>query len=145
MAQKKLAPPKLVYCPFCRDGGNPRYLRGETEGHGVECQGCGVWIIRPLEEDVVLVWNTRFFLTEPAKMAAYSALVNLATLRVQWTEMVAKTISKKKIEAARDAFLRGCALFIDGHGGIIRSALNDMESENPPKKERKNGKKPTKH
>lgn len=137
MAPKK---PALVYCPFCRDGGNPRYLRGETEGHAVECTGCGVSIIRPIEEDVVQVWNSRFFLSQPQKMQAYTALLNMAALRQHWIAAVATTISKKKLAAARDSFLRACAIFIDEHGGIVRSALNDMESKKPPlKKGDKNG------
>lgn len=137
MAPKKTAAPALAYCPFCKDGGQP-FFKKTSAFDSCGCKACGVTFEGP---GCVEKWNTRFFLTAPEKMAAYNALINVAAMRQLWIAAVATTISKKKLTEARNAFISATVIFLEEHGGIVRSALNEMETAEPPKKKGRESKK----
>lgn len=119
--------PILALCPFCPDGGKPGYIKSATS-HSCHCLGCGASIMRPIEDDVVSIWNKRSFASGPAAAAAYNALVHVGAMRQLWLEKARKTISKKQIEAAKEAFISAAVGLLDVHGGTIRSSLNELET-----------------
>lgn len=135
----KTKKPAMAHCPFCRDGGQPEYLKGEST-HSAGCGTCGVQFMGPLELNVVELWNTRSFASSDQKAAAYGALVRMGAAYAELIGTI-ESASKKKKLAAENKFKAASVELINNHPGTIRSALNENETD-PLKHARKKGAKP---